>query len=467
MKKIKINVKENAYPVNIITSEDVYATVPDSAHYMVYTPSTGLTIRNLEGEISLEKDFLKMFPEDAILDISKYEPEELKKLPLTKVLKYALELNSFQIDKIPLFIYGFEAMLQRGIVNGPVQMFLDQLAILEKENYGALQVYIPVTPAFTNHAIHDQIMKTSNAAKIVPDYEDLIKEHLGTDHTFGLSYSQVKKYDPNTDVNTILENENSDLTFIHDPHDGNKVVYPENVWEFIEQEKKIRKKGVKKLYTNGLILTGTPGTGKSVMAESFAAHFNIPGIKFSISKIMDSLIGKSAKNMQIFLDKVRRIGECVLFIDEMDKIFDEPRGGGSKSHREVLGLFLTFLSENRDALVVCTMNDPTVFPKELTRPGRFDTIIEVNNPVKASEIYQLADLFASRYLEEDIYLQFADQDIDSIVNIFRNVSPASMETVFKLYGRSVLLEDDPEFNTFKLNSVRKSVDKQQSVTRVI
>ncbi len=132
----------------------------------------------------------------------------------------------------------------------------------------------------------------------------------------------------------------------------------------------------------GILLTGVPGCGKSLICKAVAGSWRFPLIRFDPSKIYSAPLGSSEKNLFDCLELVRIASPCVLWIDEIEKGFSvtDPRTDGGVSGR-LLGTFLSFLQDRSSPVfIVATANDPRSMPSEMYRKGRWDEIFFIDLP---------------------------------------------------------------------------------------
>lgn len=135
--------------------------------------------------------------------------------------------------------------------------------------------------------------------------------------------------------------------------------------------------GVEK--SKGFLGLGIPGTAKSLSAEMIAQELKLPLLKFQMSKIMNSHVGKSEQNMANAINIIKSCSPCVLFIDEVEKTLS---GTGSSDSSDggtlmrVVGMLLELMAskDSNDIFTVMTSNDVSKLPPELTRSGRLDTM---------------------------------------------------------------------------------------------
>lgn len=126
----------------------------------------------------------------------------------------------------------------------------------------------------------------------------------------------------------------------------------------------------------GFVAVGIPGCGKTLLANAFANELHIPMLEFSISKIMNKLVGESERKIDQALQVARACAPCVLLFDEVEKMLSNTGGGqndGGVTNR-VLQSILKFMNEDTGVYVVMTSNDISQLPPEFTRAGRVDAI---------------------------------------------------------------------------------------------
>lgn len=137
-------------------------------------------------------------------------------------------------------------------------------------------------------------------------------------------------------------------------------------------------------YPNGILITGIPGTGKSLTAKSIAYEWNVPCLRFDFGQVYSALVGSSEANIRRVIQTTEAIAPCVLWIDEMEKAFSgiesSSRSDGGVAER-VFGTVLQWFSDKTaPVFVVGTINRIEHLPAELLRKGRFDAIIFVDIP---------------------------------------------------------------------------------------
>lgn len=131
----------------------------------------------------------------------------------------------------------------------------------------------------------------------------------------------------------------------------------------------------------GILLVGIQGTGKSLSAKTTAKQWNLPLIKLDIGRIFASTLGESENRIEKAIEICTAIAPCILWIDEIDKVFTKHSNNDSGTTQRVTNIFLTWLSEKRDEIfIVATANRIDNIPIEMLRKGRFDEIFFVDLP---------------------------------------------------------------------------------------
>lgn len=137
----------------------------------------------------------------------------------------------------------------------------------------------------------------------------------------------------------------------------------------------------------GILLVGIPGSGKSLLAKSIASSWALPLVRFDISRLFGSLVGQTEQNLRSALKTIDAIGECIVWIDEIEKGLSGSKSSGQTDSgvtSRVMGNLLTWMQEKTSpSFVVATANDVSQLPPELLRKGRWDECFFVDLPTSA------------------------------------------------------------------------------------
>lgn len=135
----------------------------------------------------------------------------------------------------------------------------------------------------------------------------------------------------------------------------------------------------------GVLLTGLPGCGKSLMAQTISSLWNVPLLKLDMGALYEGLVGSSERNMRNVIQTAEAMAPCVLWVDEIEKAFSGiGSSGDSGVSTRLFGTFLTWMQEKKKfVFVAATANNIDNLPPELMRKGRFDEIFFVDLPTWA------------------------------------------------------------------------------------
>ena len=132
----------------------------------------------------------------------------------------------------------------------------------------------------------------------------------------------------------------------------------------------------------GLLLIGIQGTGKSLTAKAIGNEWKLPLLKLDVGKLFGGIVGESESRLRQMIILAETISPCILWIDEIDKAFNnsENRGDSGTSNR-VLATFTSWLSEKtKPVFVIATANNIDSLPLEIIRKGRFDEVFFLDLP---------------------------------------------------------------------------------------
>lgn len=134
----------------------------------------------------------------------------------------------------------------------------------------------------------------------------------------------------------------------------------------------------------GILLIGVQGCGKSLIAKSVSAHWNLPLLKLDVGRIFGSLVGQSEENIRRAIAVAESVAPCILWADELEKGFAGVGGSGvsdSGTTARVFSTFLTWMQEKTSPVfLIATANQVNALPPEMLRKGRFDEIFFVDLP---------------------------------------------------------------------------------------
>lgn len=157
----------------------------------------------------------------------------------------------------------------------------------------------------------------------------------------------------------------------------------EEIVDFLRHPKKYREMGA--VVPRGVLLNGPPGTGKTLMAKALASEAGVDFLYKSGSEFEEMFVGVGSQRMRSLFSKARRHTPCIIFIDEIDTIASDRQSRNAAIYKDCLNQLLTEMDGFRDSeniLVIGATNRYEYIDKAITRPGRFDRIIQVGYPDK-------------------------------------------------------------------------------------
>ena len=136
----------------------------------------------------------------------------------------------------------------------------------------------------------------------------------------------------------------------------------------------------------GVLLTGPPGTGKTMLAKAVANSTNAVFLGLVASELAQKYIGEGGRLVREIFDLARKRAPAIVFIDELDAIGSKRLDSATSGDREVQRTLMQLLSELdgfaplEDVKIIAATNRPELLDKALLRPGRFDRIVEIPLP---------------------------------------------------------------------------------------
>jgi cell division protease FtsH len=137
----------------------------------------------------------------------------------------------------------------------------------------------------------------------------------------------------------------------------------------------------------GVLLSGAPGTGKTLLARAVAGEAGVPFFSISASEFIEAIVGVGASRVRDLFDQAKKVAPSIIFIDELDAI-GRARGGafatgGVDEREQTLNQILTEMDGfqgNEGVVVLAATNRAEILDPALLRPGRFDRRVAVSPP---------------------------------------------------------------------------------------
>jgi len=158
----------------------------------------------------------------------------------------------------------------------------------------------------------------------------------------------------------------------------------------------------------GVMMSGAPGTGKTLLARAIAGEAGVPFLQASGSEFEEMFVGVGARRIRDLFQEARKHAPCIVFIDEIDAVGSKRSTRDNNAVRMTLNQLLVELDgfeQNNGIVVICATNFPESLDKALTRPGRLDRQVVVPIPDLKGRL-EILEMYASRLvLEKSVELQ--------------------------------------------------------------
>ncbi|MDC9724752.1 MAG: ATP-dependent zinc metalloprotease FtsH [Gammaproteobacteria bacterium] len=154
--------------------------------------------------------------------------------------------------------------------------------------------------------------------------------------------------------------------------------------EFLREPSKFQKLGGK--IPRGILMVGSPGTGKTLLAKAIAGEAKVPFFTISGSDFVEMFVGVGASRVRDMFEQAKKHAPCIIFIDEIDAVGRHRGagvGGGNDEREQTLNQLLVEMDGfegNEGVIVIAATNRPDVLDPALLRPGRFDRQVVVSLP---------------------------------------------------------------------------------------
>jgi cell division protease FtsH len=158
----------------------------------------------------------------------------------------------------------------------------------------------------------------------------------------------------------------------------------EEVVDFLKDPTKFQRLGGK--IPKGVLLVGSPGTGKTLLARSVSGEAGVPFFTISGSEFVEMFVGVGASRVRDLFEQAKKNAPCIVFIDEIDAVGRHRGagiGGGNDEREQTLNQLLVEMDgfgANEGVILIAATNRPDVLDPALMRPGRFDRQVVVPLP---------------------------------------------------------------------------------------
>ncbi|MFZ3070390.1 MAG: ATP-dependent zinc metalloprotease FtsH [Anaerolineaceae bacterium] len=202
----------------------------------------------------------------------------------------------------------------------------------------------------------------------------------------------------------------------------------QEVVEFLKEPQKFIALGAR--IPKGVLLVGSPGTGKTLMAKAVSGEAGVPFFSISGSEFVEMFVGVGASRVRDLFEQAKKHSPCIVFVDEIDAV-GRHRGaglGGSHDEREqTLNQLLVEMDgfdTDTNVIIMAATNRPDILDPALLRPGRFDRRVMLDKPDMRGRVEILKVHVKGKPLSPAVDLEtlaratpgFVGADLENLVN---------------------------------------------------
>lgn len=205
----------------------------------------------------------------------------------------------------------------------------------------------------------------------------------------------------------------------------------------------------------GILMVGSPGTGKTLLAKAVAGEADVPFYSISGADFVEMFVGVGASRVRDMFKTAKKTAPCMVFIDEIDAVGRQRGaglGGGNDEREQTLNMLLVEMDgieENKGIVIIAATNRPDVLDPALLRPGRFDRQITVSLPDRAGRKAILEVHARNKKLSKEI-------DLDALAARTPGFSGADLENVL---NEAAILAVRNQRNLITMEDLDEAIDR--------
>ena len=202
----------------------------------------------------------------------------------------------------------------------------------------------------------------------------------------------------------------------------------EEIVDFLKNPKKFLDIGAE--IPKGVMMMGSPGTGKTLLARAVAGEAGVPFFSISGSEFVEMFVGVGASRVRDLFNMAKKNAPAIIFIDEIDAVGrarGSGTGGGNDEREQTLNQILVEMDgfePNAKVIIMAATNRPDVLDSALLRPGRFDRRVTIDLPDRSDREAILKVHARKKPLQDDVNLEivaqrtpgFSGADLASLMN---------------------------------------------------
>jgi len=278
-----------------------------------------------------------------------------------------------------------------------------------------IMVELPrTTPGFINRlqeknvkiAVHSQQRTLTNEELVILASIEFAIPFLLVGSTLAVIHRKLDLRRIAAKVEVVLR---TDVTFDHVAGLGEAKDEVREIIDFLSAPERFTRVGAR--IPCGVLLSGPPGSGKTLMAKALAGEAGVPFLQMSGPAFVEAYVGVGAARMRDVFRQAREKAPCIVFIDEIDSFATARRsqgGRGAGEREQTLNQLLTAMDgfeSNNGVIVVAATNRAEALDKAVLRPGRFDRHIAVGLPDINGREQILAVHAANKRMASDVELR--------------------------------------------------------------
>jgi len=242
--------------------------------------------------------------------------------------------------------------------------------------------------------------------------------------------------------------------------------------DFLHSPQKYTEIGAK--LPKGVLLVGSPGTGKTLIAKAVAGEAGVPFFSIAGSDFVEMFVGLGASRVRDLFKQAAKVAPCIIFIDEIDAVgrSRDSRYGSNSEQEQTLNQLLGEIDgfdSSKGVVILAATNRPEILDKALLRPGRFDRRIIVDRPNLQGRLDTLKVHTRKIKLSEDVDLHKIAQATAGAVgaDLANLVNEAALRAVRQ--GRKAVNQEDllTSFETVIAGTEKKNTVLTDSEKRLV
>ncbi len=300
------------------------------------------------------------------------QPDKLEEIPITQVITNANEGQYKQID-----VKGNDLEItKKDEDKATIKSYKDPQVSLQEEGVDYSKVIVEVSQGSNSGSTWTNIAISILPVILISGVLFFMLKSAQGQGNQAMSFGKSKA--------KLYGNEKDKLTFKSIAGSDEAKQDLEEIVEFLKYPKKFLSLGAK--IPKGVLLVGSPGTGKTMLSRAVAGEANVPFFSISGSEFVEMFVGVGASRVRDLFSKAKKNAPCIIFIDEIDAVGRKRgsgMGGGHDEREQTLNQILVEMDgfeQGTNVIILAATNRADVLDPALLRPGRFDRRVNIMLP---------------------------------------------------------------------------------------